>query len=54
MKNGLKEKTNMHAQNEIFFSADRFASIGVGIGLPNIAQKSTFGFRNVQDGAERF
>jgi methionine-gamma-lyase len=39
---------------EKFMSADRFGSIGVGIGLPNIVQKSTFSFRNVKDGADRF
>lgn len=37
-----------------FLSADRFGSIGVGIGLPSIVQKSTFSFRNVKDGADRF
>lgn len=35
-------------------SADRFGSIGVGIGLPPIVQKSSFSFRNVKDGADRF
>ncbi|NCB39549.1 MAG: aminotransferase class I/II-fold pyridoxal phosphate-dependent enzyme [Erysipelotrichia bacterium] len=39
---------------EKFMSADRFASSGVGIGLPAIVQKSTFSFRNVKDGADRF
>jgi len=34
--------------------ADQFASICVGTGLPQIYQKSTFSFKNVKDGADRF
>lgn len=49
------ERKNKYARtNEKFLSEDRFASIAVGIGLPPIVQKSTFSFRNVKDGAERF
>jgi methionine-gamma-lyase len=33
---------------------DRFNSVCVGTGLPNIHQKSTFSFHDVQDGADRF
>ena len=40
--------------DEPFLDADRFASICVGTGLPDIHQKSTFPFRNVKDGADRF
>lgn len=47
-----KEKYSRSAEK--FMSADRFGSIGVGIGLPSIVQKSTFSFRNVKDGADRF
>ncbi|MBP7633184.1 aminotransferase class I/II-fold pyridoxal phosphate-dependent enzyme [Candidatus Ozemobacteraceae bacterium] len=49
------ERKNKYARtDEPFLSADQFSSIAVGIGLPNIVQKSTFSFRNVKDGAERF
>lgn len=40
--------------DEPFLDAERFASICVGTGLPDIAQRSTFAFRNVRDGADRF
>lgn len=39
---------------EPFLDAERFASICVGTGLPDISQHSTFRFRNVKDGADRF
>ncbi len=52
---GWVERKEKYARTpEKFMSADRFGSIGVGIGLPNIVQKSTFSFRNVKDGADRF
>ncbi|HQB84728.1 MAG TPA: PLP-dependent transferase, partial [Candidatus Rifleibacterium sp.] len=52
---GWVERKEKYARtSEKFMSADRFASTGVGIGLPNIVQKSTFSFRNVKDGADRF
>lgn len=52
---GWLERKNKYARTkDPFLSADQFASIAVGIGLPNIVQKSTFSFRNVKDGAERF
>lgn len=50
----FERKQKYARTDERFLSEDRFASIGVGIGLPNIVQKSTFSFRNVKDGAERF
>jgi methionine-gamma-lyase len=37
-----------------FLDRERFASICVGTGLPDISQRSTFRFRNVRDGADRF
>lgn len=40
--------------DEPFLDRDRFASLCVGTGLPDIQQRSTFRFRNVRDGAERF
>lgn len=40
--------------DEPFLDRDRFASICVGTGLPEIQQRSTFKFRNVRDGANRF
>ncbi|PKL49103.1 MAG: methionine gamma-lyase [Candidatus Riflebacteria bacterium HGW-Riflebacteria-2] len=52
---GWVERKEKYARcDEKFLSADRFGSIGVGIGLPSIVQKSTFSFRNVKDGADRF
>ncbi len=50
----LDRKNKYARTDEPFLSADQFASIAVGIGLPNIVQKSTFSFRTVKDGAERF
>ncbi|GAB4268849.1 MAG: methionine gamma-lyase [Candidatus Rifleibacteriota bacterium] len=52
--NWIERKEKYARTDEKFMSADRFGSIGVGIGLPNIVQKSTFSFRNVKDGADRF
>ncbi|MGA7617482.1 MAG: aminotransferase class I/II-fold pyridoxal phosphate-dependent enzyme [Thermoanaerobaculia bacterium] len=40
--------------DEPFLDAERFSSICVGRGLPDISQHSTFPFRNVKDGADRF
>ncbi len=52
---GWAERKEKYARaTDKFLSADRFGSIGVGIGLPSIVQKSTFSFRNVKDGADRF
>jgi methionine-gamma-lyase len=49
------ERKEKYARTKtLFLSEDRFASIAVGIGLPPIVQKSTFSFRNVKDGADRF
>ncbi|MGK2859298.1 MAG: trans-sulfuration enzyme family protein [Thermoanaerobaculia bacterium] len=39
---------------EPFLDYERFASICVGIGIPDICQRSTFSFNNVRDGADRF
>jgi methionine-gamma-lyase len=50
----VERKEKYARTTDRFLSADRFSSIGVGIGLPNIVQKSTFSFRNVKDGADRF
>lgn len=52
--NWAERKDKYARTTDKFLSADRFGSIGVGIGLPNIVQKSTFSFRNVKDGADRF
>lgn len=52
--NWVERKEKYARTDEKLLSEDRFASIGVGIGLPNIVQKSTFSFRNVKDGADRF
>jgi len=50
----VERKEKYARSTDKFLSADRFGSIGVGIGLPSIVQKSTFSFRNVKDGADRF
>ncbi|MBF0407211.1 MAG: aminotransferase class I/II-fold pyridoxal phosphate-dependent enzyme [Candidatus Riflebacteria bacterium] len=50
----LDRKNRYARTDQVFADADRFAEIAVGIGLPNIVQKSTFSFRNVKDGADRF
>ena len=50
----IERKERYARTGERFLCPDRFASIAVGIGLPNIVQKSTFSFRNVKDGADRF
>ncbi len=52
--NWVERKEKYARTDEKFLSEDRFGSIGVGIGLPPIVQKSTFSFRNVKDGADRF
>src|SRR5450756_961859 len=40
--------------DEPFLDRDRFASLCGRTGLPDSQQRSTFRFRNVRDGAERF
>jgi methionine-gamma-lyase len=40
--------------DEPFLARERFTAICVGRGLPDISQHSTFPFRNVKDGADRF
>lgn len=49
-----KRKDDYLLSDEPFLDRDRFASICVGTGLPEIHQRSTFAFRNVRDGADRF
>ena len=49
------ERKNRYARtDEPFLDSGRFNAIAVGIGLPNLVQKSTFSFRNVKGGAARF
>ncbi|MBF0547349.1 MAG: aminotransferase class I/II-fold pyridoxal phosphate-dependent enzyme [Candidatus Riflebacteria bacterium] len=50
----IDRKNRYSRTDNVFFDPQKFATIGVGIGLPNIVQKSTFSFRNVKDGADRF
>jgi methionine-gamma-lyase len=40
--------------DEPFMDRETFSSICVGTGLPEIQQRSTFAFRDVRDGADRF
>lgn len=49
------EKKKKYAQSEDKqMDKDNFQAVCVGTGLPSISQRSTFNFKNVQDGAERF
>ncbi|MFZ2955666.1 MAG: aminotransferase class I/II-fold pyridoxal phosphate-dependent enzyme [Candidatus Ozemobacteraceae bacterium] len=50
----LGRKHKYARTDQVFADRDVFASTAVGIGLPSIVQKSTFSFRNVKDGADRF
>ncbi len=50
----IKRKHAYAKTNEKQMDADKFNSICAGTGLPNIHQKSTFKFRDVADGANRF
>lgn len=52
--NWLAKKQQYASTNEKFIDEDRFNAIAVGTGLPDISQRSTFNFRNVKDGADRF
>lgn len=49
------EKKQKYARTEVKqMNEDRFNAVCVGTGLPNIHQKSTFNFKDVQEGADRF
>ncbi|HEY5611619.1 MAG TPA: aminotransferase class I/II-fold pyridoxal phosphate-dependent enzyme [Thermoanaerobaculia bacterium] len=50
----LERKEKYLRSHELFLDRNTFSSICVGTGLPDIAQHSTFSFRNVKDGADRF
>lgn len=50
----LERKEKYARAQDKFLSEEKFSAIGVGTGLPAISQKSTFSFRNVKDGADRF
>lgn len=50
----LDRKERYVRADEPFLERDRFASISVGTGLPDISQHSNFSFRSVRDGADRF
>ena len=50
----FERKQRYARTGEPFCDPDRFGTLAVGIGLPPIVQKSTFSFRNVKDGADRF
>ncbi|MFT7345120.1 MAG: methionine-gamma-lyase [Lentimonas sp.] len=52
--NWLEKKHAYATTDEKFIDEDRFNSIAVGTGLPDICQRSTFNFRDVKDGADRF
>lgn len=52
--NWLVKKQQYATTAEKFIDEDRFNAIAVGTGLPDISQRSTFNFRNVKDGADRF
>lgn len=50
----IEKKHKYLISEETQLDADIFNSICSGTGLPNIHQKSTFKFKDVQDGADRF
>ena len=52
--NWIEKKHKYALTNNKQMDADEFSAVCVGTGLPNIHQKSTFNFKNVQDGADRF
>jgi methionine-gamma-lyase len=52
--NWVEKKQKYATTTEKFMDEDRFNAIAVGTGLPDISQRSTFNFRDVKDGAERF
>ncbi|MCT4666033.1 MAG: aminotransferase class I/II-fold pyridoxal phosphate-dependent enzyme [Flavobacteriales bacterium] len=52
--NWVEKKNKYLRSEEKQLNADVFNAICSGTGLPSIHQKSTFKFRNVQDGADRF
>lgn len=53
-KSWIEKKHKYLLSEETQLDADVFNSICSGTGLPNIHQKSTFKFRDVKDGADRF
>jgi methionine-gamma-lyase len=52
--NWLAKKQQYATTEDKFIDEDRFNAIAVGTGLPDISQRSTFNFKNVKDGADRF
>ena len=53
-ENWIDKKHRYARTDEKQIDPDKFNAICVGVGLPNIHQKSTFNFQNVQEGADRF
>jgi methionine-gamma-lyase len=52
--NWIEKKHKYATTEELQMDADRFNAVCAGTGLPSIAQKSTFKFNDVADGANRF
>jgi len=52
--NWIEKKRKYAKIDEKQFDPDKFNAICVGTGLPSIHQTSTFNFKNVKDGADRF
>lgn len=50
----VERKEKYARAEDKFLCEETFSAIAVGTGLPDICQKSTFSFRNVKDGADRF
>ena len=53
-QNWFEKKQKYARTDQKQMDEDRFNTVCVGTGLPNIHQKSTFNFKDVQDGADRF
>ncbi len=50
----IEKKHKYATTEEVQMNEDRFNAVCAGTGLPNISQKSTFKFKDVADGANRF
>ena len=50
----MEKKQKYARTDEKQIDPDRFFSMTVGTGLPDIVQKSTFSFEGVREGADRF
>lgn len=50
----IQRKNKYARTTELWMDPDQFNSIAIGTGMPDICQRSTFPFKNVKEGSERF